>query len=442
MKIVKKSACMIACCAIISMITCTVAVAEQSTSLYSTVLGPGNMELGINQRFRYEYLDEYNIKKFGTGHDDNVLLSRTQLYLKYEIPHGPSFFLQGQDSRFWFSDDINKDDYIQQCPYYNDFDLRQAYIEWRKIANTALGFKAGRQTIGYGDGRIFAGGSWGNVGRHLWDAVIMSYAIEKVKFNFIYGQKILFDWNEFDGDHYDYDVYSLYVQTKPVSGHVLDLFYVLKNNDDSANGKDELTVHTVGFYGKGKWRQLDYNATAAYQFGEDGPDDIAAYMMHAQMGYTLPHRFQPRLSAGYTIGSGDDDPNDGDKKTYDGVFGGIASYYGRMNLFSGSNLEDLQAEISIKPCKGVSVSLDYHWFSLAEKKDAWYYCNNKAMRKDNTGSSGSDLGQELDLICKYKVNPHLELMAGYAFFVPGSFAENTGSSEDAHWGFTQVTISF
>ncbi|WP_207678602.1 alginate export family protein [Desulfonema magnum] len=398
--------------------------------------------MGINQRFRYEYLDEFNIKKYGTGHDDNVLLSRTQPYLRYTISRGPSVFLQGQDSRFWFSDDIDKEDYIQGCPYYNEFDLHQAYLEWRTIAETPFGFKAGRQSVGYGDTRIFGPGGWGNVGRHLWDAGIVYYETKNIKFDFIYGKKIFYDWDRFDEDHYDYHAYGMYVQTKPLTDHTLDFFYAVKDSDSGISEDDEFTVQTAGFYGKGKWHQFDYNATAAYQFGDDGKDDIAAYMMHAEVGFTTALRFKPRLAAGYTIGSGDEDPNDDDQGTYDGVFGGVAKYYGRMNLFSGSNLTNWQTSIAVKLYKGFSICVDYHWFRLAEKKDAWYYCNNKVMRKDETGDSGSDLGEELDMVCKYKINSHLKLMAGYACFFPGYFVENTGTAEDAHWAFTQVIFSF
>jgi len=33
-------------------------------------------------------------------------------------------------------------------------------------------------------------------------------------------------------------------------------------------------------------------------------------------------------------------------------------------------------------------------------------------------------------------------MAGYAYFMPGSFIERTGPAGDANWGFVQATAWF
>jgi hypothetical protein len=186
---------------------------------------------------------------------------------------------------------------------------------------------------------------------------------------------------------------------------------------------------------------VDYTLTAACQFGNFGKDDIRAYGLATEAGYTFSCRMKPRIAAAVTYASGDEDPSDGDHNTFDGVFGAVDKFYGRMNLFSWMNLVDWQTGLSITPVKGVNVSLDYHWFRLAEKKDAWYYCNGKKMRWDKRGASGSTLGEELDLICKYRVNTWLELMAGYGIFFPGAFVENTGTHENAQWFFTQLQLN-
>ncbi|MFH0728766.1 MAG: alginate export family protein [Pseudomonadota bacterium] len=91
--------------------------------------------------------------------------------------------------------------------------------------------------------------------------------------------------------------------------------------------------------------------------------------------------------------------------------------------------------------KAINVGLEYHLFRLAEKKDAWYYSNGKKMRWDKKGKSGTELSEEFDLICKYKVNAYLELMVGYGIFFPGTFIEKTGSHQNAQWLFTQLQIN-
>jgi hypothetical protein len=408
--------------------------------------GPGTLDIGASLRWRFEVLDDFNIQKYGTDSSDQVLLNRVRLDLTYRLNQGPVLFLQGQDARFWFSDDIHTRNFTQSCPYYNEYDLRQAYVEWRTIGKSPLGVKLGRQGLSYGDNRIFGPGEWGNVGRYLWDAGKLLWQSDVLDVDLIYGRRVLYLWNEFDDTHYDDDVYAVYARIKSLGRHRLDLFYVLKDNNDDGSTSGEsgigrLQVQTLGFHGKGAWHQLDYAVTAAYQSGDFGKDDISAYALSTEVGYTFPHRITPRVSAGIDYSSGDKDPTDGDHNTFDAVFGSMDLYYGRMILFSWMNLVDYQTGLSVTPMKAMNVSLEYHWFRLAEKKDAWYYSNGKKMHWDKQGKSGSELSEEFDLICKYKVTAHLELMAGFGIFFPGTFIEKTGSYENAQWFFTQLELS-
>jgi hypothetical protein len=113
---------------------------------------------------------------------------------------------------------------------------------------------------------------------------------------------------------------------------------------------------------------------------------------------------------------------------------------GRMNLFSWMNLIDVQIGVSVKPVEKMKISLDYQNFSLARKKDAWYYSNEKKMRWDSTGASGSSLADEIDLVWRYQIHPRIDLMAGCAAFFPGDFVKATGSDDNAYWAFGQIMI--
>ncbi|VBB45461.1 conserved hypothetical protein [uncultured Desulfatiglans sp.] len=406
-------------------------------------LGPGKLDLSANVRFRYEYMDQFNIQTYGTGRDDEVLLTRVRINLGYRLPQKAMFFVQLQDARFFLSD-LDKDDFGRSCPYLNELDLRQAFMEWREIGKSPLGFKVGRQAIKYGDNRIFGPGDWGNVGRYTWDAGKLLWQSKSVDVDVFAGERIFYLKDEFDDEHYPYKAYAAYAQIKAVPDNKLDLFYVVKYDSDETtkgeSGLGDLLVQTVGFYAKGKWNRLDYASTFAYQFGDYGQDSVRAFGFNVEGGYTFPAPWKPRLAAALSYASGDDDPKDGRHGTFDGVFGAIDLYYGRMNLFSWMNLVDLQVGVGVKPAEKMKLSLDYHHFRLAEDRDAWYYCTGKKMRWDPTGSSGSELGDEIDLIWKYQVCPRIGLMAGCAGFYPGEFVEKTGSHEDAYWAFGQIEI--
>ena len=172
-------------------------------------LGPGTLNIGGSLRFRYEFYNNYNIKQYGTEESDNMLLERLRLDIDYRLQENLHAFVQLQDAHFWFSE-LHADDFPPPCPHRNDLDLRQAFVEWKRIADSPVGFKVGRQTIRYRDTRVWGPGDWGNVGRYVWDAAMLSLDTEAVTTDFIFGQRLLYDYDDFDDEHYDFDAYGAY----------------------------------------------------------------------------------------------------------------------------------------------------------------------------------------------------------------------------------------
>lgn len=410
-------------------------------------IGPGKLNIDGSLRFRSELFEQFSIKKYGTDDEDGILLERFRLGLDYRINENLNFYVQLQDAHYWFSElDLNKH-FGDVCPYQNPLDLKQANMEWKHIADTPFGFKAGRQAIAYRDLRVWGPGNWGNTGSFTWDAVKFYADTDWVDTDLIWARRVISDKDHFDDEYYDFTAYGMYskIQNLPVD---LDLFYLLKKDGEETYagefGLGDLETHSLGFYASGHFlERWDWKGTFAYQLGEYGQDDINAFMVNTGAGYTFKDTpWTPRLGAEFSYGSGDDDPNDGDRETFDALFGAVAPYYGRMNMFSLKNLEDYQASLGVKPAKNINLSLNYHYFRLAEAEDGWYYCHKKVHRQDPTGLSGRDLGHEIDLLTKWKVNPNIELFSGFAHFFPENYIDNTGISEEANWFFVQCTFFF
>ncbi len=418
------------------------ALGDNTESLLKGIgLGSGKLNLGGSLRLRYEYFDNYNIKAYGNDKSDTILLSRLRVNVGYTLPLRTKIFVQLQDARFFFSD-LESSDFGPSCPYENEFDLRQAFGEIRKIAETPMGFKIGRQVIKYGDYRIFGPGDWGNVGRYTWDAGKVLIETPSFNVDVFAANRVLYLKNRFDDEHFPYHVFAAYGRIESIPRNKFDLFYIIKQNSDEVArgpaGVGKLLVNTAGFYGKGSWKRLDYGGTFAYQFGDYSQDSIGAFGFNVEAGYTVCERWKPRLAFSLSYASGDKSPDDHSYGTFDGVFGAVDKYYGRMNLFSWMNLVDVQVGVSVKPIKPMKLSLDFHRFQLAQARDAWYYCTGKKMRWDPTGASGRDLGDEIDLIWKYRAHRHVTLMAGCCAFFPGNFIQSTGPAGNAYWAFGQV----
>lgn len=408
--------------------------------------GPGHLDLGLNVRTRYEHLDNFNILHYGTGKEDDVLLLRTRLSADYRFAEQAHILVELQDARYWLSD-LARADFGQSSPYCDAFDLRQAYFEWRRIGASPLGVKLGRQILLYGDRRVFAPAEWGNVGNYWWDAATVYYETDTVQVDAFYAQRILSRPKDWNFDHWPYHVGGVYARFKqlPVT---LDAFYVVKHDwsgrAQGESGTGDETRHTFGLFAeRPAGRGGDYGFFAAGQLGEYGRDNLRAFGVIARGGYTFNPAWKPRVGFEFNYASGDGDPNDGVAGTFDGIFGAMDIPYGWMNVVSWRNLEDYVLNFSLQPAPPLKLSLDYHYFRLAQARDAWYWVNGKPERRDRTGLAGQNLGHELDVILRWQVNGELELLCGYARFFPGNYVAHTpGSRGAAHWAFLQLTYNF
>jgi hypothetical protein len=406
-------------------------------------VGPGQLDIGFNVRTRYEYLDNFSILQYGTGADDDVLLLRTRLSADYRFTEQAHALVEFQDARYWLNR-LDLSDFGQSSSYFDEFDLRQAYLEWEHIGESPFGLKVGRQIMFYGDRRVFAPAEWGNVGNYWWDAAKLYYHTDPVRVDAFYAQRVLSEPKNWNFDHWPYHVGAVYARMKqlPVT---LDAFYVVKHdwsgNSLGESGPGNETRHTFGlFFERPAGKGWDYGVFAAGQLGDYGGDDIRAFGVIARGGYTVQTAWRPRLGVEFNYASGDHDPTDGVAGTFDGIFGAMDIPYGWMNVVSWKNLEDYVLNFSVRPTEALRLGVDYHYFRLSQSRDAWYWVNGKPERRDPSGEAGPDLGHEVDVIARWQVNQELELVAGYARFFAGNFLRNSlGNDQDANWAFLQLT---
>jgi len=407
--------------------------------------GSGKLDVGLSVRTRYEFLDNFNIQHYGTGANDDVLLLRTRLSADYRLTEQAHGFVEFQDARYWLSD-LTLSDFGQSSSYYDEFDLRQAYLELQHIGESPFGVKIGRQIMLYGDRRVFAPAEWGNVGNYWWDSAKLCYDTDAVQVDVFYAQRVLSEAQKGNFDHWPYHAGAAYARIKqlPVT---LDAFYVVKHDWSGTvrgeRGAGNETRHTFGvFCERPSGRGWDYGLFTAGQLGQYGRDSVQAFAVIARGGYTFKAQSKPRVGLEFNYASGDCNPKDGVAGTFDGIFGAMDIPYGWMNVVSWKNLEDYVINFSVQPAKSLKLGLDYHYFRLSQARDAWYWINGKAERRDPSGRSGQDLGHELDIILRWQVNKELELLLGCARFFAGHFVQNTsGNAKAANWVFAQMTYA-
>ena len=403
------------------------------------------LDLAVGLRLRGELQNNFNVKTYGESTRDEMLLQRLRIELGLRFSERLRLFVQGQDARELGSD-FSNEDFPNGSPYNNRFDLRQAYLEWTRIGGTPAGVKLGRQSIALGDNRLMGPGEWGNVGRYAWDAATLTWRSAILNADLFYAFRVRHDPTSFDRRHFDYDVLGLFT-TFPVKPFKLHAFYFLRMNNfpsgDAPPRSGSYRRHSPGISLEGNFsNRIDMRMGMVPQFGEWGGDPVRAVGGFAEFGYTVPVGGFPRFGLHYAYGSGDSSPGDDTDGTFDGVFGAVDKYYGRMNMFAWANLHDLQLAISANPATLLKIELDYHLFLLADKHDAWYYANGRPQRHDPGGTSGILVGSEVDLVGVINATKRTRLEVGYGVFFPGAFVHNTGPHELAHGGFLQWSYGF
>lgn len=414
---------------------------EKSTMIYAQDI---DFSFSGSYRLRGEIQNEYNIKKYATGVPEDFVLSRLRADFVLKFFEKLNLHLQLQDARaLGFS--IPGDQLPGNNPVRDYMDINQLNISYD---NDLIKFKIGRQQLSYRDSRVFGPGNWGNTGRYVWDAGVITLNTDYFKSDLIVGRFVLHNpdtWpNKFFNDQVP-TAYALYNTVKRLPFD-LDFFYVLKKDNrgitQGESGLGNLTSHSIGFWLNGNYNEWQYCTMLAGQFGDFGADEISSLGLFLSLGYNFNISWNPNVEVQYTYGSGDKNPSDGNYNTFDGIFGGADSkLYGWMNLFFWKNLTEFRINFTLNPDEDFSLRAEYHYLTLSEPKDAWYFPGN-AQRRDKEGKSGIELGHEFDFSAKKKIFSFLEIQAGYSFFIPGEFVKNTGDSPFADWYFLESTFYF
>jgi hypothetical protein len=194
-----------------------------------------------------------------------------------------------------------------------------------------------------------------------------------------------------------------------------------------------------------KLNQWDYELETTFQVGKAAGLNHRAFAGHGGFGYNFTGPWKPRLGFQYNYATGDKDPNDGKSTTFQNYFPGNHALYGFMDTTAWMNMHNPQLNFSVQPTDKLKVTFDVMSFWNATNGDAWYGANTATtVRPVNAAAQSASKyrGTELDVNAWFKLNSHVSLQTGYAFYLAGSYLAKTGASDNAHFGYAQMTINF
>lgn len=393
------------------------------------------LDFGLEHRTRLERRDDdFRYEELTR---DTPFLLRSRGYVGIRKALDPlRLGIEFQDSRVFHSrfpekpTDVNEADFVQA--------FAELYLN-RAVGGRPLRVQAGRFTLEYADRRLVNRNRWQNAmntfdgvrlraGRPTDDWQLDAFATQVVDVR-------LRRFDRPDEQRWFSGVVGTWRRWSQVI--TVEPYYFVLDEDEIRDRRPDREIHTVGLHGYGLigTSGLDYDFSAAFQFGENGSERHRAFAAYGEVGYSLRHPWNPRVSLSTMYATGDREPGDSLSERFDRLFV-TARHWSTLSLFAWANVIGPKVRASVRPAKWLSCDGYYGLYWLDAAQDAW----PMAGRRDERGASGTFVGQELDIRLVFRINPRVDVETGYACLLPGGFIRSTGPADDADFFYVQTAV--
>jgi hypothetical protein len=200
---------------------------------------------------------------------------------------------------------------------------------------------------------------------------------------------------------------------------------------------------TVGTRVAGKLpARLDYSVEMALQRGSLAADSVEAWAGHWQMRESLPGAGAVKLISEYNFASGDDNPADGTRRTFDQLYPTGHDKLGLADQVGWRNIHHLREGFEFTPIKATPISASYHTWWLVNANDALYAASGALLARVPGGAADTHVGQEIDVQVTRALTPQIQVAAGYAHLFTGAFLKQATPGASYSQPYVMVTYVF
>ena len=200
--------------------------------------------------------------------------------------------------------------------------------------------------------------------------------------------------------------------------------------------------HTLGYRlsRRAAPQRVDFDVEMAWQTGSLGGQDVNAFMVGSQAGYSF--KGAPlRIYGGFDLGTGDHSSG-GSVQTFNQLFPLSHAYLGYIDVHGRQNVASLSTGAVLRPARDWSVQLDGLAFQRASSADGLYAADGSVARQPGSGLS-KRVGEEIDLTVRRSFERgRLILQGGASRYFAGPFLRQTGPADNITWAYGQVTATF
>jgi hypothetical protein len=340
-----------------------------------------------------------------------------------------------QDARAWGATSTTGVPWPQAA--LAQFGAYEAFVEAHTIAARPSFVRVGRQAVTWGEGRLLGASDWSPTGRSLdavrgrlqvgtWGFELLAAVIEMphplgtsagdVQGPEVAGVQLYGAQAEWVIDPLlRLQLYSLTRVSRGEASTTPDSRSLGSTRADSEIYTQALRVHGDR-YG---WA---YGVEGAYQLGRAFylQANRAAYAGAAHVAKALDRvLLTPTVRIGAAFASGDDGSST--YRQFDPLLPDAHTWYGAMDLFAWSNIEEANARVSIVPWTDTSIALEYRYAQLFESSGAWINGYLATVGRSPTNTQNA-LGHEIDAAFAWQPWIPLDIGVGYSLLVPGDGA--------------------
>jgi hypothetical protein len=395
--------------------------------------------LRVRGEFR-ERMEGFDGAGFDATREDLYYLSRFRFNATVTASPALSFQAQVQDARVG-----KKTVGPTGAPFKAPVDLRMAFADVG-TAKSPIVARIGRQELAYGEQRLLGHVSWANAAR-TFDGAKVTFKATAFSVDAFATSVVRVIDGAFDKSGAGNRLVGAYATTARAIPNASVEPYVFWRRDVNLRAESgsigALQQATIGARLAGRLpARLDYGIEMAMQRGSLGPDDIDAWAGHWQLRESLPGAGAVRLAGEYNFASGDQDPTDGVRGTFDQLYPTPHDKYGLADQFGWKNIHHLRTGFEFTPLKATPITANYHSWWLAERRDGIYTAASAPFARVIAGASDRHVGQELDVQVARPLTPQMQFAAGYARIFTGAFLEQTTPGASYSYPYVMVTYVF
>ncbi|HEX5109202.1 MAG TPA: alginate export family protein [Vicinamibacterales bacterium] len=387
-----------------------------------------------------ERMEGFDGANFNSTRDDLYWLTRFRFGATVTASKSLSFQAQVHDARVG-----KKTVGATGSPFRAPFDLRMGFADIGS-STSRLSVRAGRQELVYGDQRLVGHLGWTNAARSF-DAVKVTMRGKAASLDLFGASVVRTIEDGFDKSGAGNRFAGAYLTLpKLVKSGSLEpyLFWRRDTNLPGETGTvGDLKASTAGARFAGKLPlALDYNIEMAVQRGSLGSDDIQAWAGHWQLRESLSGPGAIKLIGEFNYASGDENPTDGVRGTFDQLYPTGHDKYGLADQIGWRNIQHARAGFEFTPFKTTPVTTSYHSWWLAEKRDGIYTAGGAPLARVAGGAASAHVGEEIDVQISRALTPQMQVSGGYAHIFPGAFLEQATPGASYSYPYVQVTYVF